>query len=118
MTRSLASNQKLLLMLCASPYLVLVLVDWWIHDKRRRVSAPEGVIHLGIAFSVGAFLSFVVLDRPTFGVVAFLAAITFLAVDELKFHRDVSVFERRIHYAADLSLLGFMLLWATTVYIR
>lgn len=112
------SNQNLLLMFWLCPYLGLVLIDGWIHEKYRRVPMLELGIHIGIFISVSSFILFAFLGETTLCGIAILIAIPLLAVDEFKFHGGISVIERRIHYAADLSLFGFTLLWAVTVFTR
>ena len=110
------TEQQFLLSVALVPYLALVLVDGWMHEKSRRVPRPEQWIHAGIFVFIAVFLVGVFLDRNTLALAALLAAIPCLALDEFRFHGGLAVRERLVHYGADLALAGFAGVWLITAF--
>ena len=98
------------------PYLVLALVDGWMHEKHRRVPKTEQWLHALIFLFVGTFIVAAFLGLTLIAAIALIGAIPVLAADELGFHAELAARERKVHYLADLSLAGFAGLWLITVF--
>lgn len=109
-------EQTFLLAVALVPYLALVLVDGWMHEKSRQVPRIEQWIHAAIFLLIGVFLVAVFLDRTMIAAATLLVVIPCLAVDEFGFHGGLAVRERRIHYFADLALGLFVGVWLITAF--
>ncbi len=93
------------------PYAILAGYDSWLHGYARHVSRTEQMLHVGLALSLGIFLSLVIAAK-TLAALSFLGIFTcLLLVDEFGFHADIEIHERRIHWLADAALLGFVFYW-------
>lgn len=105
-------------MLSLAPYFVLALLDGWMHKTSRRISIHELLAHIGIFIFVGLFIVFALSNRVVLSLVVLPIGVLFLAIDEFRFHGGISVIEKRVHFAADLSLMGFVMVWAVTAFLR
>ncbi len=92
------------------PYLALVSVDAWMHEKARRVPRLEQFLHAAAAV---LFLAFVVaVFRDSAAALALLLAFAACtAADEFGFHRHLSASERRVHFMAYFALAIFIAAW-------
>lgn len=106
----------LMLSIGVLPYVGFVAIDVWMHEKARRVPRVEQWLHLGIGVANGSFLLLAFLGKPWPALAMLGLGLTFMAVDELGFHRGLSTRERRLHGAAALSLMLFVTLWLWTVF--
>lgn len=92
------------------PYLALVSVDTWMHERSRRVPRAEQYFHAAAAilfagFVAAAFLS----SRAALPLLAaFLAC---AATDEFGFHRHLMANERRVHFMSYAALALFVVTW-------
>ena len=93
------------------PYLAVAGVDFWMHERDRRVPRVEQWLHAGLALSMGAFLASVFADRAAFAAAALAAFLPLLAFDELVFHKEIAAAEKRMHALGWLALAGFLLAW-------
>lgn len=109
-----ASARIVWLAVGAIPYLGLVVVDAWMHERARKVPAVERVTHYLSAVALLAFLAgaFLAHRRLAVGSLAFF--IVLIAFDELGFHKGISRSERRVHIAAYGSLAVFIAIWLWT----
>lgn len=98
------------------PYLALVLVDGWMHERQRRVPLPEQWLHGAIFVAVGAFIAAALFGYTLIAAIALTCAVPALAADEIGFHGSIARRERIVHYLADLALAGFAGLWLITVF--
>jgi hypothetical protein len=103
----LDAGQKQTLLVSLAPYLCLALYDTWLHERARRVPAPEQALH-GVSFvsfvvlMAGLFLGYPGFVWPAiagFGVASLL--------DELGFHGGLPRRERGLHFAAYACFAGF-----------
>jgi hypothetical protein len=96
------------------PYVALVSVDAWMHERARQVPRLEQFFH---AIAAVFFLGFAiaVFNDATAPALALLAAFVICtACDELGFHRHLEKRERRIHFGAYAALALFLLAWCWT----
>ena len=106
-----STTRMLLLGAALVPYVTLVGVDTWMHERERRVPRLERVLH----YTAGMlFLAFVVaVFRDAAGAALALLAL-FVAVaawDELGFHRRLDARERRVHFVSYVALALFVGAW-------
>lgn len=93
------------------PYLTLVSVDAWMHERARKVPRTEQLFHALAALTLLGFLVSV-FTRAAVPALAFLAAfLVCTACDEIGFHRGLSALERRVHFAAYAALGVFLAMW-------
>ena len=101
----------LLLGAALAPYVALVSVDAWMHERARRVPRLEQILHYAAAL---LFLSFVIaVFRDSSGLaLGLLAAFALIATwDELGFHRLLDPRERRVHFVSYAALGLFIGAW-------
>lgn len=93
------------------PYLALVSVDAWMHERARRVPRVEQGLHYTAAAVLIAFLVAVFRDAGgvALALLAVFAAIT--AWDEIGFHGPLAVRERRVHFVSYAALALFVGAW-------
>ena len=101
----------LVLSLALAPYLGLVAVDAWMHEKARRVPAVEQWLHAGIALTIGAFFIAAFLGANVLAGILLLLSLPLMATDEIGFHGHLSRRERLVHLAEGLSLMVFVSVW-------
>ena len=106
--------RNLVLSLGVLPYLGFAALDVWVHEKGRRVPQVEKWLHLGIGFGVGGFLFLAFLDYRFAALTLLPVGLCFMAIDEFGYHRALARTERRLHGAAALALLFFVLVWLWT----
>jgi hypothetical protein len=93
-----------------APYLALVSVDTWMHEKSRRVPRAEQFFHAAAAVLLVAFVSAVFLGLPAaLPVLIVFAACA--ATDEFGFHRHLPATERRVHFMSYAALALFVVAW-------
>lgn len=97
--------------LAITPYLLFVTIDYWFHKNKRKVSLAEFKWHMAIGIALSIFFLAVFANSSIIAGIVFPFALVFMSVDELKFHRVLSIAEKRIHLAAGLSLLTFVAIW-------
>ena len=92
------------------PYLALVSVDAWMHEKARRVPRLEQFLHAAAAVLFVAFVVAVFRDSPA--ALALLASfVVCAAADEFGFHRHLAATERRVHFMSYAALALFVATW-------
>ena len=95
------------------PYLALVSVDTWMHEKARRVPRAEQFFHYAAGLLFAAFACAVFLESAA--ALPLLAAFAVCAeVDEIGFHRQLSAAERRVHFVSYAALVLFVITWVGT----
>jgi hypothetical protein len=109
-----ASARVIWLGLGVIPYLSLVVVDAWMHERARKVPAIERITHYLSAIALLAFLAGAFWDRRSLAVVSLTVFVVLIAFDELGFHRRIARSERRVHFAAYASLIVFIAIWLRT----
>jgi hypothetical protein len=102
------------LALGAVPYLGLVAVDAWMHERARKVPPLERIIHYTSAVALLAFLACAFSARHSLAAVSLAVFIPLTVIDELGFHRAIGRGERRLHMAAYAALTLFIGLWLWT----
>jgi hypothetical protein len=107
----MTATRMLLLGAALAPYITLVSVDAWMHERARRVPRLEQILHYAAAL---LFLGFViaVFRESSPLALALLAAFALVAAwDELGFHRLLDARERRIHFVSYAALALFVGAW-------
>lgn len=109
-----AATRMALLGAALVPYIAMVSVDAWMHERARRVPRLEQVFHaaaavLFLGFMIAVFRSTTTLALSLFAVFALCAA-----CDELGFHRHLAARERRVHFMAYAALGVFLGVWLWT----
>jgi hypothetical protein len=95
-----------------APYLALVGVDAWMHERARRVPPLEQAFHAIAAVLFAGFVGAVFFDATTLALILLGAYAVCAAGDELGFHRHLSVRERRVHFLSYAALALFLSGWA------
>ena len=93
------------------PYAIFAGVDTWLHERSRRVPRIEQMLHAGLAISLIVFLTAVFSARTMIALIALCVFVVLEVFDEFGFHRHLEARERRIHFAAYVALLAFVLTW-------
>jgi hypothetical protein len=106
----MTAPRVLLLAAALAPYLALVLVDAWMHEKARTVPKVEQIFHGAAALLFGGFVASVFL-RSDWAIVLLLAYVFCAGVDEIGFHRQLSAPERRVHFVSYAALALFIVAW-------
>jgi hypothetical protein len=106
-----ASARIIWLGLGAAPYLGLVAVDVWMHERARRVPGLERMIHYTAAVALLVFLAGAFSGRQRLAVAGLAIFIPLTVLDEVGFHRGIAPSERRIHLAAYAALTVFIAIW-------
>jgi hypothetical protein len=109
-----ASARIIWLGLGAVPYLGLVAVDAWMHERARKVPGLERIIHYTSAVALLAFLAGAFSARYLLAVVGLAVFIPLTVLDEFGFHRGIARSERRVHVAAYAALTVFIAIWLWT----
>jgi hypothetical protein len=92
------------------PYLALVSVDTWMHEKSRRVPRAEQFFHAAAAVLFIGFVVAVFLDSRA--ALPLLIAFSICAAsDEIGFHRHLAAAERRVHLMSYAALAIFVAAW-------
>ena len=104
------ATRVLLLGAALAPYLALVTVDAWMHEKARRVPRIEQLFHLAAALLFAGFVTAVFLDSAA-ALPVLAAYVVCAAVDEFGFHRHLSASERRVHFVSYAALALFVTAW-------
>src|SRR5262245_4871241 len=106
----MTAARAILLGAALTPYLALVSVDTWMHEKARRVPRAEQWFHYaaGLLFAGFAAAGFLRSSNALPLLVAFVAC---AAVDEIGFHRHLSPSERRVHFVSYAALVLFVGAW-------
>jgi hypothetical protein len=102
-----------LLLLCAAlvPYVALVSIDAWMHERSRRVPRLEQLLHYGAAVLFLAFVAAVFRGAEGLAVALFALFAAVAAWDEIGFHRHLAARERRVHFASYAALTLFIGAW-------
>ena len=98
-----------------APYLALIGVDAWIHERARKVPGVERGIHYTSAVVLIGFLAGVFTGRSTLAASCLAIFVPLLAWDALVYHRTLERTERRVHLAAYLAFALFVVVWRWTV---
>ncbi len=93
------------------PYVALASVDFWMHERGRRVPRVEQWVHAGLALALAAFLTAVFTGRSPVALAALAVFLVLLAWDELSFHKAIAASERRVHAMSWAALVGFLAAW-------
>jgi hypothetical protein len=109
-----ASARIILLGLGAVPYLCLVAVDAWMHERARKVPGLERIIHYTSAIALLAFLAGAFSARHSLAVMGLAVFVPLTVADEFGFHRAIARRERRVHFAAYAALTLFIGIWLWT----
>jgi hypothetical protein len=109
-----ASVRIVWLGLAAIPYLGLVAVDAWMHERARRVPGLERIIHYTSAIALLAFLAGAFSARHSLAVAGLAVFAPLTVLDEIGFHRGIERRERRVHLAAYVALTVFIAVWLWT----
>jgi len=96
------------------PYLGLISVDAWMHERARQVPKVERLIHYVSALVLIALLVGVFTERRTLAVIGLAVFVPLLVWDALGFHRTLARSERRVHLAAYLAFTVFVAVWQWT----
>ena len=102
-----------MLLLCAAlaPYVALVGIDAWMHERARRVPRLEQVLHYGAALLFLGFVIAVFRDSTRLALGLFAAFALIAAWDELGFHGHLDARERRVHFVSYAALGLFVGAW-------
>ena len=101
----------LLLGAALAPYVALVSVDAWMHERARRVPRLEQILHYAAALLFLGVVIAVFRDSVRLAL-GFLTAFALIAAwDELGFHRHLDPRERRVHFVSYAALGLFIGAW-------
>ena len=103
--------RNLWLAIALVPYVALAGVDFWMHERGRRVPRVEQWVHAGLAAVMAAFLTAVFTGRSPLALAALAVFVALLAWDELSFHEAIAASERRVHAMSWAALAGFVAAW-------
>ena len=92
------------------PYLALVSVDTWMHEKARRVPRVEQFFHAAAAVLFVGFVVAVFRDSAA-ALPLLIAFAACAAADEFGFHRHLAASERRVHFMSYAALAIFVAAW-------
>ena len=92
------------------PYLALVSVDTWMHEKSRRVPRAEQFFHAAAAVLFIAFVTAVFMDSAA-ALPLLIAFVACAATDEFGYHRHLAARERRVHFMSYAALAVFVVAW-------
>jgi hypothetical protein len=109
-----AATRVILLGASLIPYLALVSVDAWMHERARQVPRLEKALHTIAAVLFLGFCIAVFKDATRTALALLVAFAGCTAWDELGFHRHLDRRERRIHFAAYPAFAVFLLVWHWT----
>lgn len=93
------------------PYVIFAGIDTWLHERSRRVPRIEQMLHAGLAISLIVFVTAVFSAWAMLALIALCMFVVLEIFDEFGFHRHLDARERRIHFAAYVALLAFVLTW-------
>jgi hypothetical protein len=93
-----------------APYVALVSVDAWMHEKARSVPRAEQLFHYAAALLFGGFVVAVFVESA-FALPLLAAFVACAAIDEIGFHRHLSPAERRVHFMSYAALALFIVVW-------
>ena len=93
------------------PYLVLVSIDAWMHEAKRKVPRVERWLHYCAGALFLGFLWALFRDSTRLALVLFGAFSVLTVWDEVGFHRLLDGRERRVHFAAYAALALFVGAW-------
>jgi len=94
-----------------APYLVLIGVDAWMHERARRVPRFEQGLHYSAAILLLAFLVAVFRGFDALAVALLVAFTALTAWDEIGFHGPLARRERRVHFFSYAALGLFVGAW-------
>jgi hypothetical protein len=104
----LSPTDKHIMLAALAPYVALAGYDGWLHEKARRVPAPEKILHALLAVSGVALVSALFVGRSLVALPALLVFAIASAIDEFGFHGLLAAHERRLHFAAYACFAGFV----------
>jgi hypothetical protein len=102
-------------LLAAIPYAAIAAYDFRIHDTDRRVPPVERTCH---AIVISSVLLFLVLAATGFNVSAVVVLVILLiaaAIDEVVFHAELDVHEKRLHVVGGAALAFCIGVWFWTI---
>jgi hypothetical protein len=109
-----AATRLVLLGAALMPYVALVSVDAWMHERARRVPRLEQFFHAAAAVMFLGFVFAVFRGAATLALALFAVFAVCTACDELGFHRHLAARERRVHFVAYVALAVFLGAWRWT----
>src|SRR5687767_10861874 len=113
--REMQSASRLALLAAALvPYLALVSVDAWMHERSRRVPPLEQFLHAGAAVLFFSAVIAIFRGATTVALSLLVAFALCAASDELGFHRKLPARERWVHFIAYAALGLFLGVWRWT----
>ena len=115
MPARMTATRMMLLGAALTPYLALVGVDAWMHERARSVPRIEQALHYAAAILFVTFLVAVFRDSIRLAGVLLLVFVACTAWDEIGYHGTVDVRERRVHFAAIAALVFFLVAWSLTM---
>lgn len=110
-----SATRMLLLGVALAPYVALIGVDAWMHERARRVPRLEQFLHYTAAILFVAFVVAVFRGAPGIAAILLVVFVLVTAWDELGYHRQLDVRERRVHFASHAALALFLAAWALTL---
>jgi hypothetical protein len=109
----MTAARVILLGAAVAPYLALVSVDAWMHERARRVPRIEQLLHAAAAILFSGFAVAVFVDS-TLALPLLVAFAACAAGDEFGYHRHLSASERRVHFMSYAALTLFIAAWLLT----
>ena len=106
-----AVTRMALLGAALAPYIALVSVDAWMHERARQVPRLEQVFHAAAAVLFLGFVIAVFRGATSLALALFAAFAICAACDELGFHRHLAARERQVHFFAYAALGVFLGAW-------
>jgi len=99
------------LFILALPYLGLAAYDLWMHNHERLVPKLERILHNVILPLIIAFIVLACFGFNQYAKVVMLICFPCMLIDEVVYHKDLHIKEKRVHQQAGLSLIVFTGYW-------
>lgn len=99
----------------AVPYLAIAGYDFWLHETDRQVPRVESMFHGMIAMGASSFLVTAALGWNLLATVALVILLLAAVIDEVRFHADLDIRERRLHFFGGLALAFCIGVWLWTI---
>ena len=106
-----SATRLALLSAALAPYVAVISVDAWMHERARRVPRLEQVFHAAAAVLFLGFVIGVFRGATTLALTLLALFAVCTACDELGFHRHLAARERWLHFSAYAALAVFLGVW-------
>lgn len=99
----------------AIPYIAIASYDFWLHESDRSVPKTEGLLHGVIITGVALFLVLATLGQVFLATLALSILFVAATFDELIYHGDLKIHEKRLHWFGGGALAFCVGVWIWTI---